>query len=368
MKKILICGGHPTPALAVIDELKKNHSDISLIFVGRKYAIESERTLSYEYKGCIERNVIFRELQAGRITRMIVKSSFLNILRVPYGFLQAFYIVLKENPDIVVSFGGYIALPIVFWAWVFQKSVYTHEQTMKPGAANRMIGFFSKKIFVAFESVMKFFPQNKTEWIGNPVREVVFVKNNLSFPVEDPCPILYVTGGSLGSHSINEHIFSLLESLLPLFVIIHQVGDVKEYGDLSRAEKLKTKYQNQFPNRYIPVSHVLENDIGAVYERAEFVIGRSGANTFFELIALQKPALFIPLPWSAHGEQKEHADYFKEHGIGEVFDQKSTSQSLYTHIISFHENVARYTNAFSSLQLQLKRDATQTLVQKILLP
>ena len=178
----------------------------------------------------------------------------------------------------------------------------------------------------------------------------------------------YAMLGSLGSHSINEHIFSLLESLLPLFVIIHQVGDVKEYGDLSRAEKLKTKYQNQFPNRYIPVSHVLENDIGAVYERAEFVIGRSGANTFFELIALQKPALFIPLPWSAHGEQKEHADYFKEHGIGEVFDQKSTSQSLYTHIISFHENVARYTNAFSSLPLQLKRDATQTLVQKILLP
>ena len=67
MNKILICGGHPTPALSVIDELKKNHPEMSLVFVGRKYAIESERTLSYEYKGCMERRIAFRELQAGRI-------------------------------------------------------------------------------------------------------------------------------------------------------------------------------------------------------------------------------------------------------------------------------------------------------------
>lgn len=365
MKKILICGGHPTPALATIDELKKNHADVSLVFVGRKYAIESERTLSYEYKGCVERRIPFRELQAGRVTRLITKSSMLNMLRVPYGFFQALLVLFQESPDCIISFGGYIALPLAFWAWVFKKPVYTHEQTMKPGAANKLIGFFSKKIFVAFESVLYYFPINKTEWIGNPVREIVFEHNVLSFPIDTSVPVLYITGGSLGSHSINEHIFSILDKLLPTFTIIHQTGDVKEYGDLDVAQKLKRQFQKVYPNRYIPLAYISDNDIGSVYKHAEFLIGRSGANTFFELIALQKPALFIPLPWSANGEQKAHAEFFKEHHIGEIFDQKKESDLLLSAIHAFHKQARNYTKAFSSLPLQLKHDATQTLVQKI---
>ncbi len=366
MKKILICGGHPTPALAVIDELQKKYPEISILFVGRKYAIESERTLSYEYKGCLDRKITFRELQAGRITRLITKSSMLNLLRVPYGFLQALLLIMKEKPDTIVSFGGYIALPIAFWGWLFQIPVFTHEQTMIPGAANKIVGFFSRKIFVAFESVIHYFPRDKTEWIGNPVREIVFSQNPISFYIDTSVPLLYVTGGSLGSHSINEHIFDLLEKLLPNFAIIHQTGDVKEYGDFEEAQKLKRKYQKIYPDRYVPVSHISDHDIGSVYKNAEFIIGRSGANTFFELIALQKPALFIPLPWSARGEQKAHADFFKEQGIGTVFDQKCNAEDLYGAIQTFHTKIHQHLEAFESLPLQLKRDATQTLVQKIL--
>lgn len=366
MKKILICGGHPTPALATIDELKKKYPEISLIFVGRKYAIESERTLSYEYKGCGERNIPFRELQAGRITRLITKSSLLNIVRVPYGFLQALILLLQEKPNTIISFGGYIALPIAFWGWVLQIPIYTHEQTMKPGNANKLIGFFSTKIFVAFEEVLRFFPSHKTEWIGNPVRDIIFSQNSLPFLLDESVPVLYVSGGSLGSHSINLHIFQLLDDLLPFFTIIHQTGDVKEYGDWETAQKYSQKFQKKYPNRYIPLTHVSEKEMGAVYAKSEFVIGRSGANTFFELIALQKPSLFIPLPWSANGEQKAHAEFFKMHGIGEVFDQKNKSEVLLMAIKTFHENISRYLKAFKALPLQLKRDATQTLVQKIL--
>ena len=366
MKKFLVCGGHPTPALAVIDELRRMSPETQLIFVGRKYAIESERTLSYEYKGCIERKIQFCELQAGRVTRIMTQSSILNLIRVPYGFLKALVILLHEKPTKVISFGGYIALPIAFWAWILHIPVYTHEQTMKPGAANKYIGNFSKKIFVAFETVLHYFPKNKTEWIGNPVREVVFKQNNLSFQIDSSVPIIYVSGGSLGSHSINQYIFSTLDRILPQYTVIHQTGDVKEYGDVDTAQKLKKHYQKIYPSRYIPLAHVSDQDIGSVYHKAEFIIGRSGANTFFELIALHKPALFIPLPWSANGEQKAHADFFKKHEIGEVFDQKNSSDSFLEAINMLHKNVLHYTEAFNSLPLQLKRDATQTLVQKIL--
>jgi len=366
MKKILICGGHPTPALAVIDELKKNHSVVEIVFVGRKYAIESERTLSYEFKGCTERKIPFRQLQAGRLTRLATKSSFQNVLRIPFGFIQALSIILQEKPFIILSFGGYIALPIAFWGWFLHIPVFTHEQTMRPGAANKLIGYFSQKIFVAFESVLPYFPRKKTEWIGNPVREAVFLEKPISFSFDSSVPLIYITGGSLGSHSLNHHIFFLLEKLVPQFTIIHQTGDVKEYGDFETAQKHEREWKKRYPGRYIPFAHIPDNEIGAVYKQAEFVIGRSGANTFFELIALQKPALFIPLPWSAHGEQKAHADFFKLHGIGEVFDQKKESNELLSLIDTVHKNRAQYSEAFQTLPLQLKRDATHILIQKIL--
>jgi len=365
-KKVLICGGHPTPALAIVDVLQKDHPQIDIVFVGRKFAIESERTLSYEFKGCQLRSVRFLELQAGRITRLLTKSSILNALYVPYGFLQGLFIVLSENPDVIVSFGGYIALPLAFWGWLFTKKVLTHEQTMKTGAANKMIARFSKKVFVAFESSLSQFPKEKTQWIGNPVREVIFEKNEIPFVRDMSVPLIYVTGGSLGSHSINSHIFALLPSLLSHYSIIHQTGDIKEYGDFEKAKSLEKKYNVQYPNRYIPVSHISDKIVGSVYGQSAFIIGRSGANTFFELIALQKPALFIPLPWSANGEQRAHADYFVEHNIGEQFDQKNASEELLQIINHLYSNLISYQRSFSSLPLQLKRDAAHTLVKAIL--
>ena len=214
--------------------------------------------------------------------------------------------------------------------------------------------------------MLHYFPKNKTEWIGNPVREVVFAHNQLSFSIDSSVPLIYITGGSLGSHSINHHVFALLEALLSQFAIIHQTGEVKEYGDVDTALRLKRKFQKMYPNRYVPLAHISDGDIGTVYQKAEFVVGRSGANTFFELIALQKPALLIPLPWSANGEQRAHAEFFKEHKIGELFDQKNDSGMLLSAITAFYKKRAEYSKAFYSLPFPLKRDATQTLVQKIL--
>jgi len=366
MKKILICGGHPTPALAVIDEFKREEKEVDIFFVGRKYAIETERTLSFEYKACQDRSIRFLELRAGRVTRVLSQSSVLNLFRVPLGFFQALSILLNEKPNVIISFGGYLALPIAFWGWVLGKKVITHEQTMCPGRANKIIGRFSEKIFVAFEESLPFFPKSKTKWIGNPVREVVYTKGKLSFSLPQTLPVVYVTGGSLGSHSINEHIFSILPQLLGFCSVIHQTGDVKEYGDYETARKLKKNIIGDAKGVYIPIKHVSDSEIGAVYNAASCVVARSGANTFFELVALKKPAILIPLPWSANGEQKAHAQFFVNHTIGKLFDQKSASTELLTLIEEMIRSLNTYSNNFSTLPLELKHDAAQTIVTESL--
>ena len=165
--KILITGGHLTPALALIDKLTDSGGGVDIVFVGRKYAVDSEQTLSLEYKEITKRNIRFLPLQTGRLTRMISFRSALGILRVPIGFIRAFLIVQKEHPKLIFSFGGYIALPIAISGWLMHIPVFTHEQTIAPGIANRIIAFFSQKIFYSFPDTKHLFPAAKAVFSGN---------------------------------------------------------------------------------------------------------------------------------------------------------------------------------------------------------
>ena len=105
INKILITGGHLTPAVALIDKLKTLGKQIDIVFVGRRYALDSEQTLSLEYKEITKRGVMFIPLQAGRFTRFASMRSLFNMLKIPAGFLQALFIISHERPTIIFSFG-----------------------------------------------------------------------------------------------------------------------------------------------------------------------------------------------------------------------------------------------------------------------
>ena len=137
--KLLITGGHLAPALALIEEIQKSKKEVDVIFVGRKHPIDKEKTLSLEYKEIIKKKLTFVSLEAGRLTRIISLSSLIGILKIPIGFLKSFFIINQYRPDIIMSFGGYLALPLVFWGYIFRIPIFTHEQTIKPGLANKLI-------------------------------------------------------------------------------------------------------------------------------------------------------------------------------------------------------------------------------------
>lgn len=358
--KILITGGHFTPASSLISALKTKYKEsVDIVFVGRKYQSESEKTVSLEYKEISGQNIRFIHLDTGRLTRVINAKTIASFLRIPAGFLHAIQIMRKEKPDLVFSFGGNIALPIVFWAYCLKIPVYTHEQTIHPGLANRIIGRMAKKIFISFEETKQYFNIDKTILVGNLIRDSILKIIKKPFTIKKDKPILYITGGSLGSHSINDHIFSLLPKLLKKYIIIHQIGDTKEYADYEKARKKKQKY-------YYPRKHFSEQEIGYIYSISDLVIGRAGANTFFELIALQKPALFIPLPWSASNEQQKQAEIFEKYGTGEIFNQSDTDTYLLKRIEKMINNLERYKNKFSSLQHLYKRNAADLILKEIM--
>jgi UDP-N-acetylglucosamine--N-acetylmuramyl-(pentapeptide) pyrophosphoryl-undecaprenol N-acetylglucosamine transferase len=363
--KLLITGGHLAPALALIEEIEKTKKEVDIIFVGRKYPTDKERTLSLEYKEINKKNLTFVSIEAGRLNRIISVSSIISFLRIPFGFIQAFFIINKYRPDKIMSFGGYLALPVVFWGYIFRVPVFTHEQTIKPGIANRLISFFSKKIFVSFEEVKNNFPPEKTYVSGNPVKPSVFKIIEAPFEIKKDRPVIYVTGGSLGSHSINLHIKDILKPLLEKYTIIHQVGDTKEYHDYEDLLAIKNQLANDLQSRYFLVKHFFDNQIGFVYNKADLVIGRAGANTFFELLALNKPALFIPLPWSSGREQQHHAEIFAKVGCGEIFHQISPSGKLLRLIDQMIDKIDYYKGNFKNLSKFYKKNVSKYLISEI---
>ncbi|MEK7177893.1 MAG: UDP-N-acetylglucosamine--N-acetylmuramyl-(pentapeptide) pyrophosphoryl-undecaprenol N-acetylglucosamine transferase [Patescibacteria group bacterium] len=363
--KLLITGGHLAPALALIEEIEKTKKDIDIVFVGRKYPIDRERTLSLEYKEISKKNLTFVSIEAGRLNRMISVSSLISFIRIPLGFIQAFFIISKYRPDKIMSFGGYLALPVVLFGYIFRIPVYTHEQTIRPGLANRLISFFSKKIFVSFNEVKSNFPASKTYVSGNPVKPSIFNIKEKPFEIKNDRPVIYVTGGSLGSHSINLHIKKIIIPLLNNYTVIHQVGDTKEYHDYEDLLIIKNQLPKELQSRYFLVKHFFDDQIGYVYNQADLVIGRAGANTFFELLALNKPGLFIPLPWSSGREQQHHAEVFTKAGCGEIFHQITPSEKLLRLINQMIGRIDYYKGNFKNLSKFYKKNVSKYLIDEI---
>ncbi len=354
--KILITGGHVTPALAVIEELKDNE----VVFVGRKYALEHEQTLSFEYKEITKRNIKFIHLSTGRLNK-----SF-SFLKIPYGFYQAYFIVQKEKPQAVLTFGSYLSVPIAWWTRFFNIPVYLHEQTSIPGRAAKLIGKFAKKVFISFPETDMYFPKEKVLLTGNPVRKGISTIDKKPFIIDKTQPVIYITGGSLGSHSINLHIETLLYSLLQKYIIIHQAGDTKQYNDFERLVEVQKKLPENFRKKYFLRKHFSEEEIGYIYSISDLVVGRAGANTFFELITLEKPAVFIPLPWSAEKEQQKQAEIFKTARVGEIFSQSDQSEHLEEKIEIVINNLSKYKENFKNLKKLYKENAARTIVSEIL--
>lgn len=362
---ILVTGGHVSPALAVIDELL-NKRDIKIVYVGKKYAYANDTSPTLEFKEIQARKIPFYHIEAGRLARLTSVKSLLHFLKTPAGFMRAFRLVKEIKPDVILSFGGYIALPIAAAGRILKIPIFTHEQTIHPGLANRIISRFADMIFVSFEQSRKYFPQAKNILTGNPVRKNIFEKRTLPFALLKDRPVIYITGGSLGAHSINMLVRNIIPLLLQKYFIIHQTGDVADYKDFEMLEEVKKKLPRNLQQRYVLRKNFLSSEIGSIYAAADLVIGRSGANTFFELIALQKPALFIPLPWSAEDEQMKHAHVFKSNGVGEIFLQSEAPQTLLNLVDKMIENLSRYQANFKHLSGLYKDDAASIIVKKIL--
>ncbi|MBI4091760.1 MAG: UDP-N-acetylglucosamine--N-acetylmuramyl-(pentapeptide) pyrophosphoryl-undecaprenol N-acetylglucosamine transferase [Candidatus Levybacteria bacterium] len=376
--RVLITGGHFSPAYSLIKELKERGVDI--IIAGRRYPFEDDRSVSLEYRVSKEEGLSFYEVKTGRFQRKFTAYTITSLLKTPIGLLASIRILSRAKPDIVLTFGGYIGLPVSLAARVLNIPVVLHEQTQKAGLASKIISKFAKRICVSFESSTVFFPRDKVVITGNPVRGEIFKpKKKILIPDSPPrlSPrfgeaggesgrTIYITGGSTGSHFINSIISEILSELASDFVIIHQTGDSLKFRDFEMLfNKQKTLPQN-LQKKYILKKFIYPDEIGDVFENCDLIISRSGANIIFEIMAARKMSLLIPLPHGQNEEQISNSIFLKELGVSEFIEENDATAGKVLNLIhKMFRDQKKYQKNMGNVQRFIIKDAAKRIADVV---
>lgn len=363
--KILVTGTHFTPALAVIEKLKKMQSDIKIVYIGRKNTMEGFRADSVESKILPTMRVKYKTLITGRLQRSFSIYTIPSLLKIPIGLIQAVYILFAQKPDVILSFGGYVAVPIVVVGWFFSIPIIIHEQTLVSGLANKISSLFADKIALSFGEGSS---DNKVVYTGNPIRQEILEPTGrlpdqlavfLKRAKKEKLPVVLIMGGNQGSHLINITLENILDDLTKIAYLIHVSGD-NQFGDFDRLEKLQEE-------RYI-VKKWIGSEIGTVLRNVDLVVSRAGANTLTELAFMGKPALAIPLQLLFQNEQMKNAKFFEKAGLVQVLPQsKLSAESLLENIKAMINNLGKITLKAQQAKSVVRKDAAQRLALETLL-
>jgi UDP-N-acetylglucosamine--N-acetylmuramyl-(pentapeptide) pyrophosphoryl-undecaprenol N-acetylglucosamine transferase len=338
--KVVIVGGHFSPALSVIQNLKDNE----VFYVGRKYTFEGDKAVSFEYQEITRLGIPFFSLRTARLQRKFTKHTIPSFGKLPIGFFQSLLLLKKIKPDVVVSFGGYLSIPVGFAAYILKIPLVIHEQTFNVGFANKALAKFAKKICISWETSEKYFPKEKIVLTGNPIRREI-VNGAVETRNKDLLPLIYITGGSSGAHVINQIIAKTVDKLSKKYEVIHQTGDSQRFKDYDLLTEIKSNLGEKFSKNYSIKKFLNAEESARTLKSADLVIGRSGVNTVTELIYLNKPALLIPITFSQKNEQLRNAEYMKDLGLAEILDENSLTEELFLVKIEYiFDNIKKYTS------------------------
>ncbi len=369
--KIVIAGTHFTPAQATIEELTKN-PDHKVVYLGRGTTLEGDSTPSVESIVLPKIGIKFIPIIAGRLQRSFTMYTIPSLFKIPVGFLQAFYFLIKEKPDVVVSYGGYIGLPVVIAAWLLSVPIIVHQQTLVAGLATQISSIFASKIAVSFKQSLNKSPK----WVltGNPIRKKLLepdskistdIKNFIHQANGAKLPIILITGGNQGSHFINQLFLKVLNDLLKVTFVIHQTGDslFKDFDQLCEIRQT-LKYQE----RYLLKKWINASDWCEILKEASLAITRGGVNTLSELAYFGTPLLIIPIPYLYQDEQNKNAKFFAELGLARVLPQSEvTAKKMLETIYEMLDNLDDYKkNALKAREFIIV-DAAKRLAQEVIL-
>ena len=310
MKKILFTGGgsagHVIPNIALIEELlSEGKTDVCYM-----------ATDGIEKKIVAEWKIPYYTIHCPKLIRGGGFSAFKKNLQIPIALHRA----VKEaeeglkkcKPDLVFSKGGYVALPGILAARNLKIPCYAHESDFSAGLTNRLTARKCKAVFTSFPETATTLPNGK--YSGAPLRRSLChytrAEARKALDISFRSKVILIFGGGSGSSTINAAVRKHLKALTENYVILHVCG---------KGNAIETNVKNYRQFEFVA-------DMAMLYACADLIVARSGAGTVFEVLALKKPALFIPLEGQTRGDQWENAEYFRRKGLCRILPQSDVDK------------------------------------------
>lgn len=298
-------GGHVIPALAVAEEMRRRGHET--LFLGVERGMEARLVPRHGFE--------IRYLRVQGLNRVGLVNAVRSIALLPGSVISAAGEIRAFRPHVIFSMGGYVSGPVMAAGRLSGTPMVIMEPNAYPGLTARWTAKIVRKALVNFEETAGYFPPGVAELTGVPVREAFF-----AMPQRAAAPpfTLFVTGGSQGSAALN----AAMREAWPHFAaadvpvrILHQAGR-------SQAEEISAAFAATGLDGEV-FSFV--DDMPAIFEQANLIVGRSGAGAVAELAAARKPAILVPFPRAADEHQLKNARVLANAGAALLIEESGLS-------------------------------------------
>jgi UDP-N-acetylglucosamine--N-acetylmuramyl-(pentapeptide) pyrophosphoryl-undecaprenol N-acetylglucosamine transferase len=349
-------GGHLYPGIAVAREIVARMPDAKVTFVGTAAGIES-RVIPRE-------GFVLETIRSAGLKGKSPASLVRGIVLLPASAIDAWRVISRRRPSIVIGVGGYSSGPVVLLAALRGIATMLMEQNAMPGVTNRLLARFVRAAAVTYDDSSRFFA-GRAFLAGNPVRPEFLGGEHDEHgsprgpDVGRPARVL-IFGGSQGAHAINVAMVeaaSRLAAAAPRLEITHQTGerDVEMVRDGYRRAGLQARVE--------PFLYAMDREMKA----ADLVVCRAGATTLAELTAAGRPSILIPLPTATDDHQRTNAEALAARGAARIIDQRSlTGELLASEIVAMATNDAARAAMSAAARRLARPDAAKVIVERVL--
>jgi len=334
--------GSVTPLIAVAETAAAQNEQTEFLWVGTTDG--PERALVEQL------GIKFESITSGRLRRFLTLRNLATPYLVIKGLIEAHRLIGEWRPDVVVSAGGFVAVPVVWAAWLRGVPVHIHQMDWRPGLANKLSAPFAKSVSVTFEKSRGDFAESKVTVTGNPVRQFLF-RGSIEqareiFNMREGLSTVLVLGGGTGAVNLNRLTVEALDSLGEVQVL-HVTGRGKQ---VAVSDPPHTYHQFEF----------LDAGMAHAYAVADLVVTRAGMGTLTELAALGLPAIIVPIPRS---HQEDNAQVFVGAGAAENFSEQLPANELSNLVNAILSDSDRRRDMSSAMSALNSRTAAQNVAE-----
>jgi len=346
-------GGHVAPALSIIDKLIDHNLIIITDIRGEAFF---KKFYNNEDK-IIDTNDFNHQLIVHNITSPNNKgliNKLKSLFQILFSTIKCLNLFIIKKPQIIIGFGGYSSVTPLIAAKFLRIPIIIHEQNAVLGRANRFLSKFANILALSFKDTK--FNKNyyKSIFTGNPVREEFNIIGKLKYnpPEQGKQFSILIMGGSLGASFFSDKIPTILCSL-PIelkkrLTVFHQVKE----EEIINVKKLygKNKINSEVKSFF--------EDVFTQFKKAHLIITRSGGSSIAEILAANRPTIFIPLPTALDNHQEENAKYIVKNKGGWLLDQNKTSPKLFK---EFLKDLIENPKILKDASIQIKKISSHHL-------